>query len=452
MKAAGVGALASPAVFGSSGLSGVTEVKRPRNLIFLVADGMNMGTLSLAEHHCRMRRNGSCEWLKLYQQPRPFCRSLMETSSASSLVTDSAAAGSAWSCGQKIPNGKLNETESGEKLTPLFRHAMEAGKRCGLVTTTRITHATPASFAVSHPDRNDEDVIAEKLFDSGVEVLMGGGLRHFSPEAREDGKDLVQRFRAAGYKFSSDRNGMSADVGPKFLGLFDESHLPYSIDRDASMDIAAKVPTLASMTSRALELLAGSPQGFCLQVEGGRIDHAGHANDAAAILQDQLAFDASIQVVAEFLERSPDTLLIVTTDHGTGGCQLNGVGRGYNGTNGAFSKIAGKRMSFEKISKQLDPDVGLSVKERLAVVRNGLGLPISRDQLELFQEKLSESFYAFCGAVSPLVRDETGIGFTSHNHTGDHVEFFATGPGHDVFPASFENAQIQGWLREVLAI
>lgn len=428
---------------------------KAKNLIFLVADGMNHGTLALAEYHQRLHHGKSSNWIGLYNGPQAMVRSLMETSSASSIVTDSAAAGSAWSCGQKIPNGHLCMDASGKALRPFYDYAKSADKWTGLVTTTRITHATPASFTVSHAERNDEDAIAKKFLDSGVDIFMGGGRRHFMADTRDDGMALDQAFRDAGYTYLSDRQallGQQATTSrPKTLGLFADSHIPYSVDRTHTPELAQTVPTLAEMMAAALQQLESAPNGFCLQVEGGRIDHAGHANDAAGILHDQLAFDDCIVLANRFLASHPDTLVIVTTDHGTGGCIMNGVGSRYNDSDAAFKTLAKVTTSFEAIGKWLNDDAHSpeTLAEKLS---KGLAIPFSADEASKLKALHTESRNRSADLLCERMFALTGVNFTSHNHTADHVEFAAYGAAHEGFPAFFENQELLGMLRERLSL
>jgi len=440
----------APSVPARSGVRG-----RVKNLIFLVSDGMNLGTLSLANHYSEEFLGQSCEWMKLYQSGRPVSRSLVETSSASSLVTDSAAAGSAWSCGRRIPNGALNIAADGAELTPLFDLAKARGKATGVVSTTRVTHATPASFIVSHPERNDEDVIAQKLLSRGTaDVILGGGSRHFSPDHREDGLDLFQAFEARGYALLRDREGLlqaKRREDDRLLGTFFGSHLPYSLDRQRQPELQAEVPSLREMMDLALHRLQRSPEGFVLQVEGGRVDHAGHANDAAAIIQDQLAFDECIPLALAFADAHPDTLVIVTTDHGTGGAQLNGMGSRYNGTDALFQNLRSIEASFEFVERQLSADP--TVEELRGLVRRFLQVDLPATEAErILEGRRNEEAYVFSAIVGPLLYPFTGVNFTSHAHTGDLVDFVAVGPGADAIPAYHENHQLLGILRPLLGI
>lgn len=170
----GVGLLgATGAVVGSS--SAVTAAagtsQQAKNLIFLVADGMGHGTLALAQHWSLRQRRHPLHWMQLYNRPG-FHRSLQDTVSANSPVTDSAAAASAWGSGHRVNNRALNTDPAGKALTPLYARAKRAGKATGLVSTCRITHATPAGFAASVPHRNMEDAIAEQYY--WLSVVLAG--------------------------------------------------------------------------------------------------------------------------------------------------------------------------------------------------------------------------------------------------------------------------------------
>lgn len=462
LKSAGMGGLllagAGVATAGTAVRTPSTPTGSVRNLIFLCADGMNIGTLSLANHYKKAFGEGDCQWIQLYDPALSPVRALMETPSASSLVTDSAAAGSAWSCGQRVNNGSLNVAPDGRRLTPLYEYGKQAGKWLGLVTTTRITHATPASFAIADPERNAEDRIAARLLDSGVDILLGGGNRHFDPGAREDGEDYFRKFEKAGYTVWKERSqvlspavasGDGADC-PRILGTFWDGHLPYSVDRDNDPAIAAQVPTLLEMTEAALARLRKSPNGFLLQVEGGRVDHAGHANDAAGILHEQLAFDAVIRAVRAFAEEDGQTLVIVTTDHGTGGCMLNGMGPGYNDTTRLFSNLRRMRGSFESLYGAAKSTPVPAMRE---LIGGKLGLALEEAAVTQLLANLEAGHRALASdLLSAVVMQHTGVNFTSHNHTGDLVELVAFGPGREGIPPWLENWQLQACMRQALGI
>src|SRR5690606_6402588 len=170
---------------------------------------------------------------------------LEETSSLSSVVTDSSAASCAWSTGRHIWNGQMNQYPDGTKLDPITQVMSGAGVRCGLVTTTRITHATPAGFGTSVFQRDQEDDIAAEYLKSGCDVLMGGGTRHFDPTRRSDKRDLYSEFEKKGFTVVKDRASTLGMKSEKILGLYTSGHLPYNVDWLNQSELSTKVPTLA---------------------------------------------------------------------------------------------------------------------------------------------------------------------------------------------------------------
>lgn len=445
--------LATGAVFGTESALSEQSTRQAsgndgeaRNVIFLVSDGMNLGALSLANLFRERTGGKETHWTRLYRE-RPVVRALVETHSASSCVTDSAAAASAWGIGERVTNGVLNILPDGKELPTLHQKLQKIGKRTGLVSTATITHATPAGFAATVKNRGEEAVIAEQYLDRGVDLLLGGGTRHFSGE-------LLQKYAAAGYTQFRDRKSLlqyDGKTGKPQLGLFSEGHMPYEIDRLHDSKLQASVPTLAEMTGAALRNLEASPNGFFLLVEGARIDHAGHANDAATSIHDQLAFDDAIGVALEFLDRHPDTLVVVTTDHGCGGIQMNGVksnpdekfGPGsYAGSNAFFDRLQGFRHSYEWMKQ--NEIAALSGDKLAAAFQKHTGISLTKEQTKLAQ--------GLKGGVGAAVYEHTGVGWTSQNHTGELVEFCAIGPGSSRFPAFLQNRDVHGILLESLGV
>ncbi len=311
---------------------------RARNVIFLVSDGMSTGTLTLADMASRTRLGRPSHWVSLWQRGG-VKRAMAFTASADSAVTDSAAGGSAWGCGRHINNEVLNILPDGQEVTPILLHAAAQGKATGVVTTTRVTHATPASFYSNCPHRDREKQIAAQLVERTVDIALGGGSRYFAPGALTGGGGRVvarSRDELLGVR--------DLPTGTRLLGLFADEHLPFELDRPAN------VPTLAEMTGAALRLLDSRPGGFLLQVEGGRVDHAAHHNDAPSLIAEQLAFDETIRVALDFVEGRDDTLVVITTDHGNANPGLTFYGPG-----GAtrFARLAGAKHSFEWIFANL---------------------------------------------------------------------------------------------------
>jgi alkaline phosphatase len=270
-----------------------------RNVILLIGDGMGIGQLTAAEV-----MNGN-EDLVLTRLPY---KSLVTTHSSSNYVTDSAASATALATGYKTRNGMVSVTADGEHLFTVLEDAKEAGKATGIVTTARVTHATPACFLSHINSRDKEAVIAGQILESGVDVALGGGSTYFSGLNPED----------EGYTVVYDSTELAAFDSGKVLGLFTSGYMSYEIEREETE------PSLAEMTEKALELLSSDPDGFFLMVEAGRIDHASHDNNFDYAVNETLAFDLAVLEALEFAAERDDTLVLVTADHETGGLSIVG--------------------------------------------------------------------------------------------------------------------------------
>jgi alkaline phosphatase len=352
-------------------------------------------------------------------------------------------------------NRSINMAVDGTAWTPLYSRAKKAKKRTGLVTTCRISHATPAGFATNVDHRDKEFEILRQYLDRGVDVLLGGGSSKFV-FTREDGTtvDLLPEFKSAGYAMARQKKALAALRGdePRLLGLFSKSHMPYALDRRTDPSLEA-VPSLPEMFTAALGNLAGSDEGFLLQVEAGRVDHAGHANDPGAILHEMLEFDACIPIALDFIEKHPDTLLIVTTDHGTGGCQLDGLGSGYNESGPALDRINQFNHSFEWLEKRFRATGKFSAAD--VVQATGI-TPSKAQELEvqaLLQEpELSYLTSAMTKVFSEELTQIAATGWSSNNHTAENVELLAFGPGASTIPAFIQNDELHELMATALRI
>ncbi|MBX3390170.1 MAG: alkaline phosphatase [Phycisphaeraceae bacterium] len=432
-----------------------SAAKTAHNVIFMVSDGMSFGTLSLAEIACRVRHAKQTSWIDFWGREGAR-RSVMRTSSADSLVTDSSAASSAWGTGVHINNEAVNFTPDGKTPTPILVQAAQNGKATGLVTTTRVTHATPAGFIANHPSRNAEGEIARQIIERRVDVTLGGGSKFF-PEAllatRTDLKVLRSRSDFEDYSKT-----LGAEAPGPVLGLFEKSHLRYECERD-NID-----PSLAEMTTLALSQLSRHSNGFVLQIEGGRVDHAAHANDAGTLIGEQLAFDRALGAVLAWIENRDDTLLIVTTDHGNGNPGLTVYGpESYRG----IESLAHTRHSFDWVFSQLglkleydDPVVHevITGQDRVgSIVREATGVELGREEIAAFvgalrgqNPQLFEPMSRASSVLGSCLANHFGIGFVSPNHTADFVELTALGPGSERIAPFIDNIELHGVMTEAL--
>lgn len=304
-----------------------------RNLIFMVSDGMGPTSLSLTRSF-RQFQSGLPPDDVLVLDKHLIGSS--RTRSTSSLITDSAAGATAFSCGLKSYNGAISVLPDHSPCGTVMEAAKRAGYMTGLVVTTRITDATPACFAAHVNIRSEEDLIAEQEvgyhpLGRVVDLMLGGGRCHFLPNTahgscRDDDKDVLDMAGKKGFSYVGDREGfdglkLGSSVKLPLLGLFADADIPYEVDR---RNMESTYPSLDEMAQTALKALSeatkDSDKGFFLMIEGSRIDHAGHGNDPVAQVHEVLAYDKAFASVLDFLEKDgTDGVLVGTSDHETGG-------------------------------------------------------------------------------------------------------------------------------------
>jgi alkaline phosphatase len=328
-------------------LSCTRSEEKIRNLIILIGDGMGPQQIGLALAYARYAGSPAAKdrRLAIERIMREGTTGLALTSPEGFLVADSAASGTQIATGRSSRPGMIGVDSDGNPADTILEKARRSGRSAGLVSDTRITHATPASFAAHRPVRTMENEIAGDLLDSGAEVLLSGGLRHWLPEnaddaslkthallrksipphlslrsARRDGRNLIQEAQKKGYEAVFERKGLLRSSSPKILGLFAESEMPDAIRVSRSRaDRGRAIPTLAEMTEKALEVLSRNEKGFFLMVEAGQIDYACHHSDAGRLLHEMLVFDETLERIYQWARGRSDTLVVVIADHETGG-------------------------------------------------------------------------------------------------------------------------------------
>lgn len=457
LKAAGLGA---SAVILAGTKASAQVVPAPagkvRGVVFMVSDGMSPGVLTLAEAYSQLTRQRGTQWWSLFND-RNAARGLMDTASANSMVTDSAAASTAWGGGQRVNNGAINVSTDGKEITPIAALLKKKGVRIGLVSTATITHATPAGFASSVSKRANEDDIAPQYLDR-VDILLGGGSGHFRAKDRADKRDLSGEFAKAGYGIVNNRDSLLAAREEKLLGTFTRGHIPYSIDRDHNPAMAAAVPTLTEMSQAALTRFLASDKPFLLQIEGARIDHAAHLNDIGALLGDQLAFDDALAAVMVLIGKRDDILLVVTSDHGNANPGLNGMGSGYSESTQRFARIANMKASHERLFAEWSRIKGGTADSLTALIKQHLDFTLKPEQatalMEIFEKhpvvEWNDQLSKPEGLLGQFAGNHTGIGWTGTSHTSDPTLVSAAGPQAERFAGMVRNTDVFGHLMEVL--
>ncbi len=289
--------------------------EKPKRIILLIGDGMGVPGLTAASY----AKGEPLAMLGLEQM------GLMSTHSHEFVTTDSAASATAIATGQKthfegvsVKPGttKDNEKDESRHIQTVLEKAEKSGWKTGLVSTSKIVHATPAAFASHRAHRKSYEDIASDLFASGVDVLLGGGTRYF--EERGDGKDLLGAFADKGYKIarSAEEIAQAAELADRLIGLPHDPDFPAAGDPDRAMN-------LAQMTRSALQVLdRDNDEGFFLMVEGSQIDWRGHDLDGEGVIRETLDFDEAVRVALDYASGRDDTLVVATSDHETGGLSV----------------------------------------------------------------------------------------------------------------------------------
>jgi alkaline phosphatase len=437
-----------PAFAQNNGKKQKVKPGKVRNILFLVSDGMSMGTLTMADLFLQRKENRSSRWIQLYRENKAT-RALMDTASADSLVTDSAAGSSSWGSGHRVNNGILNIGTNGEIYKPILQKFKEAGKSVGCVTTVPITHATPAGFCVNSKSRNSEAEIAVQYLDLRFDIMLGGGSEFFLKEKRADGRDLLLEYAMKGFNVARSKDEMNSfQAGKPVLGVFDEYGLPYSLDHQSDPELVNKIPTLAQMTSKAISLVENNPNGFVLQIEGGKVDWAVHANDTAALLYDQVAFDEAVGVAIDFAENRDDTLVIITTDHGNSNPGLIKNDE----VNSMFDKIQHFKYTNEWILNGIkNTDSASYVIDRIYEAQDiKISEPDALSLLKHYESLDSGGIYnpykLPYRELGIIQENFTSVFWSGMNHSADFVELAMFGPYSKNLPPIVKNTDLHNFM------
>lgn len=346
-------------------------------------------------------------------------------------VTDSASAATAMSAGIKTYNNAIAVDNDGSDVKTVLESAKEQGKATGLVATSEITHATPASFGSHDESRKNMNAIANDYFDDlvngehKVDVLLGGGTDLF---VRSD-RNLINEFQKDGYSIVSNKEQMLNNDSEQVLGLFAKRGLPKMIDRPA------EIPSLEEMTTSAIERLNKDKDGFFLMVEGSQIDWAGHDNDIVAAMSEMQDFEKAFQAAIDFAKKDKHTVVIATADHSTGGYSIGADGI-YNWF-GAPIKAAKRTPDFmanQIVAKKAN------VEETL---KKYIDLELTPEEIQSVKEAAkTNQELEVDNAIEQIFDKRSHTGWTTGGHTGEDVPVYAFGPAAENFAGQIDNTDI----------
>lgn len=421
--------------------------QQPKNIIVLFADGVAATQWEFGRYSSRALRNAGFAVTDVVFQRGGL--GLLTTHSHEAFATDSAATGSAMSTGVKTTIGAIGVGPDGKPVRTAVEVAKAHGKRIGLVTTAEVYDASPAAFSVHARNRGESETIVEQYLALEPDVLLGGGADKFTPKH-------LEAFRAKGYALVRNAQELKAARGARLLGLFSDDAMDYAIDRSADQ------PSFADMMHASLQALAAnSPQGFFLFIENENTDTAGHRNDAAALMRDLWALDEALQVALEFQRRSPDTLIIVTGDHETGGLSVTYALKDLTSTSSKnrfyagdthLKLLNGVSISLDKALETLGKKPSPEALDRLLAAHfPGFKLDADLRESILKNQVLERNFsYPVQNGLARMVSRQTGVYWGTSGHTTEPVVVGAFGPGAERFRGYHDNTDFAKILHGLL--
>ena len=402
------------------------ELNTPKNIIMVVADGMGPAYTTAYRNYMDDPSTPVIENVV-------FDDILVGNASTypapvSGYVTDSAAAATALATGIKSYNGAIGVDVNKKPVKSVMHYAKSKGMRTGLAVTSQIVHATPASYIAHNESRKNYNAIAEDFFDIRVngefvaDVMLGGGTSYFK---RED-RDIATQFTDNNYQFVDTYETLEdVPAGSNVLGLFAPVALPAVLDDE-------KKNRLQYLTKNAIKHLEND-KGFFLLVEASQVDWAGHSNDIASAMAEMHDLAITLEYLRDYVAKNPDTLVVLTADHSTGGLTI--------GANGDYrwspEHLKGLQASVMTIAMAMPNE-----EKPEEYVASMLGLSLTEDELATLASVANQDDRSRFTAVKAFLDAKTNTGWTTGGHTGVDVEVFAFGAGYTNFIGQIDNTDI----------
>lgn len=460
----------------------------PKYIFLFIGDGMSYPQFQLTSDYLGSVREPNPEVL---QGPEYLgfmnftAAGTANTYDSTSFCPDSASTATSISTGNKTHSGTINIDVNKEIPFETIAEKLhkQLGYKLGIISSVNLNHATPAAFYAHQASRNSYYEIGLEMIESGFEYFAGGELKQRAGK-EGDQADLHDLVTEAGYKLvttAADAKAVTADdekvvIIEEFLA--DGDAMPYEIDRTDDM------LSLADYTAKGIEVVNKDDYPFFMMVEGGKIDWACHANDAASVIHDTVAFSDAVDVAIAFAQDHPEeTLILVTGDHETGGLTIAFAGTDYD----TFLQVTDEqKISYAKFDAEVLPGIleaQMPFEDVLKLIEENFGLKLEGDEDDKMvltdyevslledaynkslafasneEEALDQAEYVLYGGYEPLsvaathlVNNKCGIGFTSYAHTGTPVAVFAEGAGSDLFNGYYENTEIFNKLVELTGV
>ncbi|WP_084245046.1 alkaline phosphatase [Planomicrobium okeanokoites] len=396
-----------------------------KNVIFLIGDGMGV---SYTTAYRSMKDDPATKLIEETAfDPHLVGQQMTHPEDPDQNITDSASSATAMAAGIKTYNNAIAVDNDESEVKTVLEAAKEKGKATGLVATSEITHATPASFGAHDISRKNMNAIADDYYDElingehKVDVLLGGGTSLFD---RTD-RDLTEEFQNDGYGYVTNKQELLENEDAQVLGLFAPAGMPKMIDREDS------APSLEEMTKSAIDRLKQDKDGFFLMVEGSQVDWAGHDNDIVGAMSEMEDFEKAYAAAIEFAKKDKHTLVIATADHSTGGFSI-----GADGIYNWFGEpiAAAKRTPDFMASKIAE---GAEVEE---ILSQYIDLELTDEEISAVKVAAeTENYGSIDNAIEEIFNKRSYTGWTTGGHTGEDVPVYAYGPSSEKFAGNLDN-------------
>ena len=450
-------------------VSACSQSPKAKYVFLFIGDGMGMSQVYATQMYLQADQDTNNDLL----MPNFPYNSTMTTYSANTFITCSSAAATAMSTGYKTNNGVLGKSADLSVNYETFSvKAKNNGFKVGILSNVNIDHATPAGFYAHQDSRNMYYEISMELPNYNIDYFGGGGF-HYPKGKEENQPDAYENAIEKGYKIintKKDFNRLGKTDSKIFAinpDIYSQGDMYWEIDREENS------LSLADFTKKGIEVIDNS-KGFFMMVEGGKIDWAGHANDAASLIHEVIGFDDAIKVAYEFYKAKPnETLIVVTADHETGSM--------FNGINYSIKPelLAHQKISKQEFSRIIETTIAenpkVSFEETLALIENyfGLGnedkgLALSDNEKEFLQNAYKNEItnkitidpdadylkkntvYTIAEASIHILNTKAGIGWGSHDHSGTPVPVFVIGKGQEEFTKQFDNTELSKKIGSIM--
>jgi len=440
----------------------IGAVTTPKYIFIFLADGAGIAHMEITRQYNRSIHNeGLVVTDKIIKEGS---LGLMTTHAADSLSTDSAAAATALASGCKAKIGALGICADGSVPKTVMELAKERDLRLGLVTNSTIYDASPAAFVCHVPSRRDYNAIVNRYLEMEPDIILGGGRNQFLPKGqpgsrRSDERDIIAAFTEKKYLYVSNKKELEQARGRKVLGLFSPADMSFELDRDRETE-----PSIYDMTRAAIRLLNDkNPRGFVLFIENENVDSAAHLTDVASVIRDYREFDRAVGLAYEFYKKYPrDTLILVTSDHDTGGLGFTLALKDFSSTRGSnqaagtvedLKKIHSINISLRRAAEILGPQpTSESIDKLMQEHFSGFTLAPEYKEAMLKRQPVSRTIFlnSTTNALGMMIANNTQAYWLTTSHTNQPVLVGALGIGAERFKGYYDNADFGKILKSII--